>query len=138
MHRDVALIFFFKGDKILVQDRQDMSKFGEEWGFFGGGIKAGETPEEAVVRETKEELSYDLKDFIFIKKSNHRLPGVTFTVYAFTSPLPALNSFNQKEGQGMKMVTEEEALNLKFNPPDYDIIKYVFEFLRACKNKLGE
>jgi mutator protein MutT len=56
MHKDVALIFFYKDDKILVQDRRNMSKFGEEWGFFGGRIEAGETPEQSVVRETKEEL----------------------------------------------------------------------------------
>ena len=136
MHRDVALIIFYKDDKILVQDRRDISKFGEEWGFFGGRIESGETPEQAVVREAKEELSYDLKDFVFIKKSNHRLPEVTFTVYAFAAPLPALNVFNQKEGQGMKVVNESEIVKLKFNKPDYGIIKYVFEFLRASKNKL--
>jgi 8-oxo-dGTP diphosphatase len=138
MHKDVALIFFYKDDQILVQDRRNMSKFGEEWGFFGGRIEAGETPEQAVVRETKEELAYELKDFVFIKKSNHQLPGVTFTVYAFAAPLPALNSFNQKEGQGMKVVSEKEIVKLKFNKPDYEIIKYVFEFLRARENKLGK
>lgn len=136
MHRDVAIIIFYKDDKVLIQDRRDISKFDEEWGFFGGRIEAGETPEQAVVRETEEELSYDLKDFVFIKKSNHHLPEVTFTVYAFASPLPALNVFNQKEGQGMKVVNEKEIVKLKFNKPDYDIIKYVFEFLRASKNEL--
>ncbi len=138
MHKDVALIVFYEDDKVLIQDRKDMSKYGEEWGFFGGRIEAGETPEEAVVRETKEELSYDLKDFAFIKKSSHQLPGVTFTVYAFAAPLPALSLFNQKEGQGMKVVTESEAIKLKWNKPDYDIIRYVFEFLRARENKLGK
>lgn|SRR5574341_2553713 len=136
MHNDIALIFFYKDEKILVQDRRDISKFGEEWGFFGGRIEAGETPEQAVVRETKEELSYDLRDFVFIKKSNHRLPEVTFTVYAFASPLPTLNSFKQREGQGMKLVSESEMAKMKFNRPDYDIIRYVFEFLRTRKNKL--
>ena len=138
MHNDIALIFFYKDDKILVQDRRDIRKFGEEWGFFGGRIEAGETPEQAVVRETKEELSYDLKDFTFIKKSNHSLPEVTFTVYAFAAPLPALSTFEQKEGQGMRVVTELEAIKLKFNKPDYDIIKYVFEFLHSRKNELGK
>jgi len=137
MHKDIAIIIFYKDDKILVQDRRNRSKWGEEYGFFGGSIEVGETPEQAVVRETKEELSYDLKDFTFIKKSHHRLSEVTFTVYAFAAPLPALSLFDQKEGQGMKVVTESETINLKFNKPDYDIIKYVFEFLRSGKNKLG-
>lgn len=136
MHKDVALIIFYKDDKILIQDRRDMSKLGEEWGFFGGRIEQGESPEQAVVRETKEELTYDLKEFIFIKQSRHSHENWTFTVYAFAAPLPPLSSFVQKEGQGMKLVTETEALKLKWNPPDYDIIKYVFAFLRASKDKL--
>lgn len=138
MHKDVALIFFFKDDKILIQDRRDISKLGEEWGFFGGRIEAGETPEQAVVRETREELSYVLGDFKFIKKSHHEVADWKFTVYAFAAPLPPFSSFNQIEGRGMKLVTEDEALKLKFNRPDYDIIRYVFKFLRAGENKLGK
>ncbi len=136
MHKDLALVFFYKGNKILMQDRRNISKLGEEWGFFGGRIEAGETPEEAVVREVKEELDYKLVDFTFIKKSHHSFADWTFTVYAFTAPCPSLDSFDQKEGQGMKLASEKEAMKLKLNKPDYDIIKYVFEFLRAGKNKL--
>jgi mutator protein MutT len=136
MHRDVALIFFFKDDRILIQDRRNIRKFVEDWGFFGGGMNPGESPDEAVVRETREELGYELRDYSFVRKSNHSMPDRTFTVFAFAAPCPELGAFNQKEGQGMKLVTEEEALKLRFNPPDYDIIKYVFDFLRSGKNKL--
>lgn len=46
--RNVALIIFYDENKrILLQDRLNISKYGEEWGFFGGEIKEGETPEEA-------------------------------------------------------------------------------------------
>ena len=46
--RKVALIVFYdKENKILLQDRRKISKRGEEWGFFGGGIEEGETPKQA-------------------------------------------------------------------------------------------
>ena len=138
MHRDVSLIFFFKDDKILIQNRRDIRKGDEDWGFFGVGIMPGESPEEALVREIKEELDYNLAEYIFIRKSNHVFPGGSFTAFSFIAPLPDLKMFNQKEGQGFLLVTEEEALKLKFNKPDYDIIRYVFEFLRSGKNKLGK
>lgn len=136
MHRDVALIVFYKDDKILLQDRRDIPKARAEWGFFGGGIKAGESPDEAVVRETKEELTYDLKEFTFVKQSHHKYEDMTFTAFVFVAPCPALSKFKQEEGQGMILVTEKEATKLKISKYDCEIVKYVFEFLRAGKNKL--
>lgn len=44
--------------EIFIQDRRGFRK--PDWGFFGGGIEDGETPLEAVIRETKEELNTDI------------------------------------------------------------------------------
>ncbi|MCT4616592.1 MAG: NUDIX domain-containing protein [Candidatus Gracilibacteria bacterium] len=72
--REVScLILFNKKGEILVQDRKNISKLGEMWGFFGGGLKKGETPEKALIREIMEELNIDLTteeynyDFMFQK-----------------------------------------------------------------------
>lgn len=48
-----------KGE-ILIQDRRNFIK--PDWGFFGGSIKEGETPIEAVIRETEEELGLKLSE----------------------------------------------------------------------------
>lgn len=57
--RRVAVIIFYDEKKrILLQDRREISKRGEEWGFFGGGIEKDETPEEALVREIKEDKNH--------------------------------------------------------------------------------
>jgi len=37
-------------------------------GFFGGEIEKNEEPEEAIVREIKEELNIDIRDHVFIRK----------------------------------------------------------------------
>ena len=59
--RDHSLIVLYKSNgKILFQDRRDMSKDGEEYGFFGGWVDEWENFEEACIRETKEELNIDL------------------------------------------------------------------------------
>tara|TARA_Y100000310_G_C20165400_1_gene571120 strand:+ start:81 stop:470 length:390 start_codon:yes stop_codon:yes gene_type:complete len=61
--RDCAVILLYDKGKILLQHRaDDVKRFPGKWGFFGGGIEEGETPEEAVKRETKEELEYVLRN----------------------------------------------------------------------------
>jgi 8-oxo-dGTP pyrophosphatase MutT (NUDIX family) len=64
--RTISLIIFFdKNKKILLQDRTGISKFGEEWGYFGGSVEKNETPKQTIIRETKEELDFDLINFNF-------------------------------------------------------------------------
>ena len=49
-------IFNEKGD-VLLQRRTDSNK----WGFPGGAIEIGETPQMAAIREAKEETGLDVK-----------------------------------------------------------------------------
>ena len=49
--------------EILFQDRKSISKNGEEWWFFGGGVEKWETYEEALEREMEEELSIKLNSW---------------------------------------------------------------------------
>lgn len=61
--REVSLLIFYNDrNEILLQDRRSHSKAGEEWGFFGGGIEAGENAVNAVKREVKEEMDIELSD----------------------------------------------------------------------------
>lgn len=60
-HEKVMLVFaggcLFDGcGRVLLQKRGDSC----QWGFPGGAIELGETPEEAAVRELKEETGLDV------------------------------------------------------------------------------
>lgn len=57
--RKALLLPINKQNQILMQDRRGYKK--PDWGFFGGGIEGEETPTEAVVRESKEELQIDVQ-----------------------------------------------------------------------------
>lgn len=128
--RVAVVIFYDENKKILLQDRSGISKHGEEWGFFGGGIEKDETPEEAVVREIKEELDYELDDCSFLKKVHYLTSEFNITLYVFIAPLQdKLKEFNQKEGKGMKLYSLEQAKKLKMVPTDYPVFDALKEVL---------
>jgi len=61
-HEKVILVFaggciFNDKGQVLLQRRED---FGE-WGFPGGAVELGETPEQAAIREVKEETGLDVE-----------------------------------------------------------------------------
>lgn len=129
MTRSVALAVFYTQDKrILLQDRHSISKAGEEWGWFGGGLEPGETPEQALIREIKEELTIDIVDpkpigqdkIEFTDPSGHHWQ---VSRNFFAVPLePYQDAFDQKEGNAMCLYTLNEAENLTLfipkNPKD--------------------
>ena len=136
--RRVSLIIPYTEDgRILLQDRRDISKIGEEWGFFGGGIEEGETPERALVREAQEELEIDLNEYGYkyigedsLKWTNPEGTKWTFYRYFFAARYEDYaGRMNQKEGTNMALVTIEEAkrrnLYTPQNPQDpaLDMIK---------------
>jgi len=141
--RKVAIIIFYDDRKrILLQDRRGISKVGEEWGFFGGEIKENETPKQAVVRETKEELNFDLKEYRYVgeysyeiedslkKKFNFNFDIVLCKV--FIAPLKDnLSKLKLKEGKKMQLFSLEEAEKLKMVcEEDINMVRRLKKILR--------
>lgn len=58
-----------KGEFLLyLRDNKPGIPFPDHWDLIGGHVEEGETPEVALVREFKEELDLDLKEYKFYKK----------------------------------------------------------------------
>ncbi len=101
----VAIIYNSQGG-FLIQDRRKKSKWGEDYCLFGGKIEPGETPEEAIIREIYEELTFDLGklDFEFFKKQSEKdlkLTGYDFQIErsSYIFEMPNLTSLIVREGE---------------------------------------
>ncbi|WP_448573932.1 NUDIX hydrolase [Trichothermofontia sp.] len=56
----VAIAILYQDDRVLMQLRDDTPGivYPGHWGFFGGHLEPGETPETALRRELQEEIGY--------------------------------------------------------------------------------
>lgn len=59
---EVSLAILYRDDLFLMQLRDENPKifYPGHWGLFGGHLESGESPEEALLREIQEEISYTM------------------------------------------------------------------------------
>jgi 8-oxo-dGTP diphosphatase len=104
---EVAIAILHQDGKFLMQLRDNIPGiwYPGFWGFFGGHVEAGETPEVAVVREVMEEINYAMPspEFFMISESDEVIRHV------FHAPLTAsLSELVLGEGWDFDLVTVEE------------------------------
>ncbi|MBI5392723.1 NUDIX hydrolase [Candidatus Woesearchaeota archaeon] len=132
------VILYTDDNKILMQDRRNIRKWGEEWVFFGGGVESGENKEAAAIREIKEELDFELKDFIYIGqivgtvaryKPPHEQWQITSEIFV-TKVADDLSQFTVHEGLGAQFFTIDEIKKMNLAPDiDLKILGLFEEFI---------
>lgn len=127
MTRNIAdIIIFDKNKKVLLNHRsEDAKRWPGYWGFFGGAIEAGETPEQAVRRETKEELNYELKNPKLVMTQKFIYKGDENTQYVFMEEYDENKKLTLGEGQGMKWYDLAELDGLKIIDHDAKVLEYI-------------
>jgi len=106
-----------KGEFLLyLRDNKPGIPFPDHWDLIGGHVEEGETPEEALVREYKEELDLDLKEYSFYKKYEC-LTGDAYEnikyIYSGRINLP-VEDITLLEGVRLQYFTREEIPDVKF------------------------
>jgi len=106
-----------KGEFLLyLRDNKPGIPFPDHWDLIGGHVEEGETPEEALVREFKEELDLDLKEYTFYKKYEC-LTGDTYEnikyIYSGKINLP-IEKVTLLEGVRPQYFSKKEIPNVKF------------------------
>ena len=121
------VILFDRNGKILLQDRKSMSKHGEEWGYFGGKIDSGESPEEAIVREIKEELGCEINITKEIKSFTYKYPDKTIVLKPFICRIKN-NLPKAIEHEKIEWLSLDELNLKKWLAADVEIKNYIQTF----------
>ena len=86
-HYEVVCAVIAKDDKIFCCQRGPKGECAFKWELPGGKIEPGETKEEALVREIKEELNSNINIEKFITTVNHEYNTFSLTMHVYLCSL---------------------------------------------------
>lgn len=117
----VAAVITNENDKILITQRNLKKSQGGLWEFPGGKIESGETKEQAIVREIKEELDINIRADQYIDEKVFNYPEKDINLIAIKCSILDGNIV-LKEHEDAKWVTSDELVNYNFAPADEFIV----------------
>ncbi|MEL7658855.1 MAG: (deoxy)nucleoside triphosphate pyrophosphohydrolase [Bacillota bacterium] len=118
---EVVAALIWDDNKFLICQRPADKARPLLWEFVGGKVELGETPEQALIRECKEELAITLSVGDVFMDVLHTYPDVTvhLTLYnaAIMEGIPQLLEHND-----IRWISVHEIPNYEFCPADEEIL----------------
>ncbi len=120
----VALIW--KGNKFMICQRPAHKARGLLWEFVGGKVEQGETKEQALIRECKEELNVLLSVGDVFMDVVHEYPDLTVHLTLFNAII-AEGEPQKIEHNDIQWIIPMEISNYEFCPADEEILAKICE-----------
>lgn len=125
--RVVAALIINDGKVFATQ--RGYGEFKDGWEFPGGKIDAGETPEEALVREIKEELDTEVEVKELLETVEYDYPKFHLSMDCFICKIKA-GELVLKEHEASKWLTKETLDSVEWLPADLGLIEKIDNYLR--------
>ena len=123
---EVVAALIWDGDKFMICQRPANKARALLWEFVGGKVELGETKEQALIRECKEELNVLLSVGEVFMDVVHEYPDLTVHLTLFNATI--VEGEPQKiEHNDIKWITPSEIANYEFCPADEEILKKIIE-----------
>ena len=118
---EVVAALIWDGDRFLACQRPANKARGLLWEFVGGKVEAGETKEEALIRECREELDVTVAVEDIFMEVTHDYPDLTVHLTLFHAKI-AEGVPKKLEHNDIQWLTIEEIDRYPFCPADEDIL----------------
>lgn len=118
---EVVAAIIQNGDKIFATQR-GYGEFKDGWEFPGGKMEAGETPQQALVREIREELDTEIEVGDLVEIVEYDYPQFHLTMHCFMCTVKAGNLV-LKEHEAAKWLTKENIDSVDWLPADKGLIE---------------
>ena len=123
---EVVAALIWRGDKFMICQRPAHKARGLLWEFVGGKVEQGETIEDALIRECKEELNVLLSVGDVFMDVVHEYPDLTVHLTLFNAII-AEGEPQKLEHNDIKWISPSEIQNYNFCPADEEILKKIIE-----------
>lgn len=118
-------------NKIFATQR-GYGEFKDGWEFPGGKIEPGETPQEALVREIKEELDIDIEVKDFLETVEYDYPTFHLFMDCFFCTIKA-GELVLKEHEAAKWLTVETLDSVDWLPADKGLVEGIRGYMSSSE-----
>ena len=125
---EVVAALIWDGDRFLICQRPAQKARGLLWEYVGGKVEPGETKQEALIRECREELGVNITVGDVFMDVVHEYPDITVHLTLFHASI-AEGKIQLLEHNAISWITPDEISNYEFCPADKEINE------RIMKNK---
>ena len=123
---EVVAALIWNENKFMICQRPAHKARGLLWEFVGGKVELGETKEQALIRECKEELDILLSVGDVFTEVIHEYPDITVQLTLFNATI--VEGEPQKlEHNDIRWITPSEISNYEFCPADEEILARICE-----------
>ena len=124
---EVVAAIIRKGDEIFATQR-GYGDFKGGWEFPGGKIESGETPQQALKREIKEELEAQIEVGELLHMVEYDYPTFHLTMHCFVCTLLD-NTIHLNEHQAAKWLNSDTIDSVEWLPADVEVAEKVKKIL---------
>ena len=124
----VVAAIIIENDKVFATQR-GYGEFKDGWEFPGGKIEPGETPEEAIVREIKEELDTEVEVIELLDTVEYDYPNFHLSMWCFICKIKS-GDLVLKEHEAAKWLTKDTLGSLEWLPADMGLVGEIEKYLK--------
>lgn len=126
---NVVAAVIFKDDKVFATQR-GYGEFKDGWEFPGGKVEPGESPEDALRREIREELEVDVNVGDLIETIEYDYPAFHLSMKCFACTI-AGGSPHLLEHEAAKWLTSKQLGSVDWLPADVTLIPKIEKMLEG-------
>ena len=121
---EVVAALIWQGEQFMICQRPAHKARGLLWEFVGGKVESGETKEQALIRECREELAVTVSVGEVFMDVTHEYPDLTVHLTLFNAEI-AEGKPQMLEHNDIRWITSREISDYDFCPADVEILKEI-------------